>query len=257
MKISMLVPCLFLTLLLPACAGKVDATPPAGVSVSDAYTAAAATLIKEANVLTPTAPASPTTMPTLWFSATPITSTPTAQPILSSSTPYYGCYSAAYVSDVTIPDGTYLAPGESFTKTWQFMNTGTCQWEADFLLTFETGTDMDGTDTLIGESVAAGETASLSVPLVAPETAGSYTSYWRLTTDSGEAFGSSVFVLIVVSEDAATATPTTTSTSTAYVDDTPTYTPSCTAIPTTTPSQVEEITETASNTPTSTEDDDS
>jgi len=142
-------------------------------------------------------------------------STPTTQSISVFYSTANGCYDAAYVSDVTIPDGTVLAPGESFTKTWKFQNSGSCDWESDFMLTFEMGEGMEGEDTAISEVVAAGESDSLSVSLVAPETEGSYTGYWRLTTASGNAFGQSVFVQIYVSDDAATSTPTTTATATA------------------------------------------
>jgi hypothetical protein len=104
---------------------------------------------------------------------------------------------------------------------------------------------MEGLDTFIGEPVAVGETAALSVALIAPGTEGTYTGYWRLATDSGDAFGGSVFVMIVVSEHAVTATPDYTATAT------PTETPPETCAPTTTSTaQAEDIVETVSATPT-------
>jgi hypothetical protein len=249
-SISRLIPFLLLTLTLPACGGKAEAAPPVSVSIADVYTAAVATLTSQAGAFSPTVPASATTTPTVWFSATPLTSTPTSQLVLSSYTTTYGCYNAAYVSDVTIPDGTYLAPGESFTKTWEFLNTGTCQWKSDFRLTFETGTGMEGLDTFIGEPVAVGETAALSVSLIAPETEGTYTGYWRLASDSGDAFGGSVFVMIVVSEDTATATPEYTATATPTEVPTETSTETCVPPTTTSAAQAEDIVETVSATPT-------
>ena len=241
-----LLPLITLALLLSACGGDMDITPTEGASISDAYTAVAMTIAAQASSVTPTNTVLPTTTPTTWTSPTSIPSIPTTQSVSVSYSIANGCYNAAYVSDVTIPDGTVLAPGETFTKTWKFQNTGSCDWDEDFVLTLETGEDMDGEDTTIGEAVAAGETDSLSVPLVAPETEGSYTGYWRLSTDSGVAFGQSVFVLIVVSEDAATITPTTTATSTSTptptatpeiqsVTDTPTFTPTPSETPTFTP----------------------
>jgi len=41
---------------------------------------------------------------------------------------------ALFVSDVTITDGTVLAPGEAFTKTWRFQNTGTCDWDEKYTI---------------------------------------------------------------------------------------------------------------------------
>jgi len=225
-----------------ACGSNVDITPTEDMSISEVYTAAAMTLTAQSGSATSTPTPLPTATSTIWASPTTIPRTPTTQ-----NTGYYystanGCYNAAYVSDVTIPDGTVLAPGETFTKTWKFQNTGSCDWDADFVLTFETGTNMEGEDTTIDEAIAAGETDSLSVTLVAPETEGSYTGYWRLSTDSGDVFGQSVYVLIVVSDDAATLTPTPTSTSTptntpeeSSVTDTPTFTPIPSITPTDTP----------------------
>lgn len=236
---------MIVALLLSACGGNVDITPTEDVSISDIYTAAAMTLTAQATSVISTVMPSPTTTPTLWVSPTTVPSTPTTQSVSYYYSTANGCYNAAYVSDVTIPDGTILAPGESFTKTWKFQNSGSCDWDEDFVLTFETGTDMDGEDTVIDETVTAGETASLSVALVAPETEGSYTGYWRLLTASGDAFGQSVFVMIVVSDDAATATPTSTATATSTEEDTsatntPTYTstPTPSSTPTFTPTSV-------------------
>ena len=108
-------------------------------------------------------------------------STPTSQSATTYSSSYstaYGCYNAAYVSDVTIADGTVLAPGEEFVKTWKFQNTGSCDWSEDFWIAYSNGEDMDGDDTDIDEDATAGDTASISVSLVAPDDEGTYTGYW-------------------------------------------------------------------------------
>lgn len=120
---------------------------------------------------------------------------------------------------------------------------------------------MDGENTTIGEAVATGETDSLSVALVAPETEGAYTGYWRLSIASGDAFGQSVYVLLVVSEDVTTITPmptvrsTFTPTPTAEIQSvtaTPTFTPTPSYTPTDTllPSTEEPFGSTDQETPT-------
>ncbi len=219
---------LVLILLITACSPEAEADAPAeGLSVEDVYTAVAQTIEAKSAQATstpsviPTSPATITPVPTIATFSTP---TPQQKSYVSNSTAY-GCYDAAYVSDVTIPDGTVLTPGETFTKTWQFLNSGSCAWDEDFILVFSSGEDMDGADTEIGTSVAVGSTGSLSVEMVAPDTAGSYTGYWRLTTADGINFGQAVYVMITVS--GSTATPTQTFTPTE------TYTP--TPIPTETP----------------------
>ena len=47
---------------------------------------------------------------------------------------YTLCPAATFVADVTIPDGTYINPGASFTKIWRLKNTGTCAWTTQFAL---------------------------------------------------------------------------------------------------------------------------
>lgn len=50
---------------------------------------------------------------------------------------------SAFVSDVTIPDGTMMSPGQSFTKTWQIKNSGSTIWSG-YSLAFDRGTQMGG-----------------------------------------------------------------------------------------------------------------
>ncbi len=107
------------------------------------------------------------------------------------------CYNATLVSDVTIPNGTKMSPGESFTKTWQLKNSGTCDWTVDFKITF-VGGDLFGSDTTkIRKRVPAGSTVEISLPMVAPEGSGSITSSWQMANDSGALFGQ-VFTIQIV-----------------------------------------------------------
>jgi hypothetical protein len=93
--------------------------------------------------------------------------------------------SAVLVRDVTIPDGTQMKPGETFTKTWEFINNGTCPWYG-YLLKFAAGDQMNAPlsapipDTLLKESV------QVSVALTAPTINGSYTGYFTLNDPNGK-----------------------------------------------------------------------
>ena len=100
------------------------------------------------------------------------------------------CDSVFFVTDVTIPDGTEFAPGESFTKTWRLRNAGTCTWTTDYDLVFDSGAAMDGpaSQALLGD-VAPGEEVDVSVVLTAPAAEGEYTGNWKLRNDSGVVFG--------------------------------------------------------------------
>jgi hypothetical protein len=239
---------LILSVILTACGA--NAAPTEEAALSSIYTAAAATISSElsAATSTPTYTAMPTSavMPTALTLPTTAPVLPTSQSVVSYSSSSSvstanGYNNAIFVSDVTITDGTVLAPGESFVKTWEFQNTGTCAWSEDYVLTFISGSDMDGETTEIGDDVSISATADLSVSLVAPSTEGSYTGYWRLADAAGNLFGQSVYVMIVVSDDAATSTPTSTpttdATSTSEPTSTPTYTPTTepTSTPTATP----------------------
>lgn len=218
-----------------------DVTPTEVASISDVYTAVAMTLAAQASLVTPTIALLPSATPTLRASPTFVASTPTTQSessyLSSSYSTAYGCYDAAYISDITIADGTVLAPGEEFVKNWAFQNTGSCDWSEDFWIMYSSGEDMDGDDTEIDKDVTVGDTASISVSLVAPDDEGTYTGYWRLATEDGTLFGERVYVLIVVSDDASTSTPTTTATPTETTDATATVTSTTvsTAIETTAP----------------------
>ncbi|HMB21621.1 MAG: NBR1-Ig-like domain-containing protein [Chloroflexota bacterium] len=243
-------------LLLTAC--RADAAQE-GVNLAEIYTAAAASVEAQSSPTGAAATSTPAATATLIIIPTtvPITVTPQSAVFSSSSSQVTanGCNNALYVSDVTISDGTILAPDESFVKTWKFQNTGTCAWEEDYLITFTSGNDMDGEDTEIDEEVASGSTAEISVSLVAPSSEGSYTGYWKLADADGNEFGQSVYVMIVVSDDASTLTPTattedededtdatstpTTAAATATTAPTSTFTATAvpTAIPTDTPEQ--------------------
>jgi cell division septation protein DedD len=154
------------------------------------------------------------------------------------------CDVAGFISDVTIPDGTEFAAGDSFTKTWKFRNDGTCTWDSDYLLVFKSGDKMDGPSTQQlmddDDTVAPGETIKVSVDLVAPDDEGTYTGYWMLRNDSGENFGigtakSKFSVEIEVVEATETDTPTPTETDEETETPTPSSTPTTAATNTPTP----------------------
>ncbi len=121
--------------------------------------------------------------------ATAVSVTNTPVPT-STSAPQTYCDWAAFVKDVTIPDGTTLLPGETFTKVWRLKNRGTCAWTPDYMLVFSSGSQMGGTTAIrLPGYVAPGQTVDVSVTLTAPSTSGSYTGYWMLRNASGALFG--------------------------------------------------------------------
>jgi|GEM_PF-921843 len=81
-----------------------------------------------------------------------------------------GCFwDSDFVTDVTIPDGTVVNVGESFTKTWRLENSGTCSWDNFRILMIE---DEDNAFEFVGVNnyvtlpfVAPGDTVDISVVL--------------------------------------------------------------------------------------------
>ena len=117
--------------------------------------------------------------------AVPATVTPIPLPI-STNTPVAtatsNCNVSQFITDVTIPDGTVMTPGQAFTKKWRFKNIGSCTWTG-FSLVFDSGDSMGGPASKAISTVAPGQEIDIDVNLTAPATVGSYRGYWRITTN--------------------------------------------------------------------------
>ncbi len=219
-------------LLLAACgAGSEEATPT--FTVEQIQTQAVATFSAE---LTSTALAMPTSTPTATETPTSTqTSTPavTTTPVATAvvTIPAASCNGLAFVSDVSIPDNTSMTSGQTFTKTWRVRNSGTCPWLAGFKLNFTSGEAMGGSSVSLAGDVQPGNEINVSVPMTAPDTAGTYRGNWRMTDAIGTYFGDEVYVLIIVGGSTATVTPNAPATPTLAATATPTPTSTETASP--------------------------
>ena len=96
--------------------------------------------------------------------------------------------SAVLLQDVTIADGTNVAYGAKFTKTWQFSNTGTCPWHG-YTIVFVSGDRMGAPDSAPVNDTAPRTTVNVSVDLTAPTTDGIYTGIFELRNAAGKALG--------------------------------------------------------------------
>lgn len=225
-----LIPLLLIAVLLTAC-GATPAgqpTPDVNATIAAGAETLAAALFETQTAIAPTATYTPlatlTSLPTntalalpspaaalptstqqiiFFASATPTGTFYTSTP--SSSSLAVGCSNAALIRDVTIPSGTEFKPGESFTKTWQIANTGTCPWLYGYSLVHATGERMGGNGYRLSQRinvpVPVGEWRQVSVELNAPQTAGTYTSTWRIADGDGKMFGASLGVSIVVKKN--------------------------------------------------------
>ena len=138
--------------------------------------------------------------PTL--ASTPTLAGPTALPIDPATA--NGCYNAWLVADVTVPAGTTFDPGDSFTKTWRLINTGTCDWTSDFKIAYVGGNKFGSDSTKIRQRVGVGGTADVSLDMVAPNLSGTAISNWQMLTDDGKLFGPVLSVSILLPGGSAT-----------------------------------------------------
>jgi hypothetical protein len=160
-----------------------------------------------AQTQTAEAVASPTASPdAAQPTAATLTPTPAASP--TPTAPPAGSDNASFVKDITIPDNTVIAAGAKFTKTWQFLNSGTSAWTTDYELVWVEGDSMGATlAAKVPLAVPAGQVADISVELTAPTTSGTYKGFWRMRNSAGQFFGDAVYVQIKVGDVAATPDP--------------------------------------------------
>jgi hypothetical protein len=141
-------------------------------------------------VPSPTATQTSTPVPT--FTATPTsTNTPTPVPVIIPNTGSdIPCDQAAFIEDVTIPDGTDISAGSIFTKTWQLQNTGGCPWTPAYRVVFDHGALLDAPASFnIPSYVNPGQIVDISVNLTAPYVQGIYEGFWKLEDPNGNFFG--------------------------------------------------------------------
>lgn len=167
-------------MIIGACNLPSNATPTEDPNA--VFTAAALTvqaqLTQAAPFRTPTLPPPAATNTSVSFPTLPASTLPPA------ASPTSVCDQATFVKDINIPDGSQIAPGAAFTKTWRLKNAGVCTWSG-YTLVFDSGDVMGSTSPQTIGTVSPGQEVDLSVNFTAPTTAGSYRSYWRIRNSSG------------------------------------------------------------------------
>jgi predicted RecA/RadA family phage recombinase len=167
--------------------------------------------------LVPDTPTATWTPVVVTATPTPAPDTPTATwtPVIivvtetATPTPTSCTLGAAFVADVTVPDGTVFSPGASFDKIWRIRNSGSCPWQSGYMWVFVSGDQMGADPSQAVPATAAGANVDIGVAMDAPSTPGTYTGYWQMKSPDGEVFGQTCSVRIVV-PGPATATPTST-----------------------------------------------
>ena len=134
---------------------------------------------------------------------TPVSETAEQIPVIdpSADTQEY-TDSAAFVSDVTVADGTTIKAGEIFNKVWRVQNTGTCPWAERYTLVFVGGEQMGAPDSVPLKVTQPGQTLDISIDMTAPEADGEYRADFEIHDPAGNAIaingGTVLWIIITV-----------------------------------------------------------
>jgi len=114
---------------------------------------------------------------------------------------------ARFVQDMSIHDGTQMAPGTKFTKIWRLKNVGEVPWPWGAILLRVGGDSIGGPDWAPikhdGSIVEPGQEVDVAVDMTAPADNGRYIGYWRLSGPWGRRkFGQRVWCHIQVVDPA-------------------------------------------------------
>ncbi|MFQ5616741.1 MAG: NBR1-Ig-like domain-containing protein, partial [Anaerolineales bacterium] len=211
----------------------VEETDPNAISTSVAQTVEAELTQVALSNPTNTPLPSATDVPEPTETPTQPPETPTNTPLPSPTIEAAFDNQAQFVADVTIPDGTPIVAGHTFTKTWRLRNVGTTTWTTDYSFVFINGDRMEGQAVNLSFDVSPGGEIDISIPMIAPDDAGTYVGYWMFKAPDTDEEEGAVFGLgtdarqaIYVEIEVIPATPTPTPTSTpADEEETPTETP--------------------------------
>lgn len=205
MKRKLIVVMILLTLLMAACGTAATPGDEPTPDVAVIRTSAASTVVSQftltAAAFTPTrSQPTQTPGPQITTTGTSTTATaPIAQVTDTSGTTIALCDSLEFVADVNVPDGTNMAPGQDFLKTWRVKNTGSCPWEAGYELVYAGYADeMSGQAQTLTQVVQPGQEVELSVQFTAPDEIGEYLSAWQMANPRGVTFPEAIYVKIIV-----------------------------------------------------------
>jgi hypothetical protein len=114
---------------------------------------------------------------------------------------------ATLVSE-TIPIGTPITAGQSFTKTWTIKNSGTTTWDSTIQLKWVSGASLSNHSNIpVSGTVAPGASTTFSAAMTAPTSTGTYREDWKLVGSSGTTIpvsgSNTVWASIVVANNAA------------------------------------------------------
>lgn len=115
---------------------------------------------------------------------------------------------AAFITDLTVPDGAQFLPGQTLTKKWSVLNAGTCDWGPEFRLVLISGDSMGAASEVALYPARAGAEAAWEIVMTAPLAPGEYVGRWQARDPQGNLFGDVMFIKIEVIPLPSADTPT-------------------------------------------------
>ena len=103
-----------------------------------------------------------------------------------------------FLRDVTVPDGQHFLAGQTFDKSWEVRNDGSCPWVQGYSLQLVDGIAMGAIDRQSLPQTTSGEAVIITIQFRAPQQPGTYRSAWKAHDQAGQPFGVQIYVEIIV-----------------------------------------------------------
>ncbi|KAK7072916.1 hypothetical protein SK128_013618 [Halocaridina rubra] len=126
-------------------------------------------------------------------------------------------YDALYLKDITFPDGSVVAPGTEFVKTWRVVNNGVIPWNEKTTLCKWSQVRFRGSPAgwklkpsmkrVACPPLEPGQEGDISITFTAPSEPGWYATHWRFC-QRGRVFGNQMWCAIHVVEEPVLFEPT-------------------------------------------------
>jgi len=104
----------------------------------------------------------------------------------------------AFRKDITIPDGTVVAPDSTLDKRWEVENSGNCNWAQGYRIRLIAGPELGAQKEQALYPARSGIQAVVRIVFKAPLEPGTYRSAWQAYNPQGEPFGDPFFIEIKV-----------------------------------------------------------
>jgi hypothetical protein len=136
---------------------------------------------------------------------TPLASpVPTLGGVVPTITTKNGCNDGVFTSESAPYDGAILSSGQTYEKSFAFLNTGSCAWDEGYAFVFQpafSSPDFPGYDIVIRKEedfTAPQKGITFIIKLNAGHVPGVHIGAWKMRDDGGNYFGSMVWIKYVI-----------------------------------------------------------